>query len=759
MSTSNNNNNPNNNDQQVSKDELIRELLQVCRTRGVDVPPGLLARIHSAEAPGQSPLLTHPQRDRRRSTHFLQQQYQKRQQQDQEQNTHDEDMEHIMRLLHSLGEGRNRFELRLHDASYVTSRKETHDLSSSARNARVADAFDIEGQNVSHATAGSSTHAPNDVRVSNILNSSPIYKLVAGITNCWKGVSQSTTINRNEILSGVNLRFTSGKSYLVLGAPSSGKSLLLKYIANLLRSDSHRKLGSKVTLNGKRPIRTDICWSSLVAYTDQIDRLHPVLTVYETLRFAFDCRAAGTHGKSYMHDNAETKALIAKMDREEFRITNILKNFGLDRVRDTYVGDDSKVRGVSGGERKRVTVCETITYAAPVMCLDEISTGLDAANTYDIVNLLTRVTRFMHIIPIVTLLQPPPEVVALFDELILLDSGRLIYSGKVEDAVGYFESLGYFLPERTDVAEWMQSLPTADGAKFLRQDPGASHRRHLSSAEFADAFQKSQLGRSIAVEIKKPLEHQVYGFIKAKEFSERYRNPWHKSIWLVFRRELLLWRRDTYNLRAKVAQDIVMGVIVGTVFWQTPASSAIFGVLFQTLLMMTLGAMLATPQQVDKRSIFYKHQDGNFFPTWTFVVGRSLAQLPQAFIDSMLYGTIVYFFVGLSYSNGATIANYFVFQLLILATTYGATLIFGVLSSALRDKAACQAGMAVLLGEISADFLQILAFVCSLHPLIHIGSYNQISSFSFLQYSASSPTYNSYHGYILWIYRPARRHS
>ena len=720
-SGNNSNSNPNSNiyfNQQepaVSKDELIRELLLVCQTRGVDVPPGLLARIHAAEEPGQPPPLTH-QRDRRRSTHYLQQQCQKRQQQGQEQAaSHDGDMEHIMRLLHSLGEGGNRFELRLHDASYVTSRKETH-LSSSSVNARVADAsdaFDIEGQNISHSIAGgSSMHASNDVQISNILNSSPLYKFVAGIMSCWKGVSQSTTINRNEILSGVNLRFTSGKSYLVLGAPSSGKSLLLKYIANLLRSDSHRKLGGKVTLNGKRPIRTDICWSSLVAYTDQIDRLHPMLTVYETLRFAFDCRAAGTHHKSYYHDNAETEALIAKMDQEEFRINNILKNFGLDRVKDTFVGDDSKVRGVSGGERKRVTVCETIAYAAPVMCLDEISTGLDAATTYDIVKLLTRVTRFMHIIPVVTLLQPPPEVVALFDELVLLDNGRLIYSGKVEDAVGYFESLGYFLPERMDVAEWMQSLPTADGAQFLRnssKDPGARHRRHLSSAEFADAFQKSQLGRSIAIEIKKPLEHQVYGFIKAKEFSEKYRNPWHKSIWLVFRRELLLWRRDTYNLRAKVAQDIVMGVIVGTVFWQTPASSAIFGVLFQTLLMMTLGAMLATPQQVDKRSIFYKHQDGNFFPTWTFVVGRSLAQLPQAFIDSMLYGTIVYFFVGLSYSDGATIANYFVFELLILATTYGATLIFAVFSSALRDKAACQAGMAVLLGAHSGEILQILA--------------------------------------------------
>ena len=140
-----------------------------------------------------------------------------------------------------------------------------------------------------------------------------------------------------------------------------------------------------------------------------------------------------------------------------------------------------------------------------------------------------------------------------------------------------------------------------------------------------------------------------------------------------------------------------MGVIVGTVFWQAEDAGSILGVIFQVLLMMSLGSMLATPQQVDKRAIFYKHQDANFFPTWTFVVGRSLATIPQALIDSVIYGTLVYFFVGLSYQDGATVANYFVFLLFVLSTSYCASLVFAIFSSALRDKAACQAGMAVLL--------------------------------------------------------------
>lgn len=89
-------------------------------------------------------------------------------------------------------------------------------------------------------------------------------------------------------------------------------------------------------------------------------------------------------------------------------------------------------------------------------CSDEISTGLDAATTYDICKILGETTRMRHTVRIVSLLQPPPETVALFDELILLGEGRILYAGPVDEVTQHFKSLGYEQPDRMDPADWLQ---------------------------------------------------------------------------------------------------------------------------------------------------------------------------------------------------------------------------------------------------------------------------------------------------------------
>ena len=152
----------------------------------------------------------------------------------------------------------------------------------------------------------------------------------------------------------------------------------------------------------------------------------------------------------------DVQKAIEKMDEEDWMVKAVMEGLGLTRVKDTFVGDNVAVRGVSGGEKKRVTVAEMFCVGAPVICCDEISTGLDAATTYDIIKLLSSLGRANGAIRLVSLLQPPPETVALFDELILVDSGRVIYSGPLEEVVPYFESLGYFVPDSMDVADWLQ---------------------------------------------------------------------------------------------------------------------------------------------------------------------------------------------------------------------------------------------------------------------------------------------------------------
>jgi ABC-type multidrug transport system permease subunit len=113
------------------------------------------------------------------------------------------------------------------------------------------------------------------------------------------------------------------------------------------------------------------------------------------------------------------------------------------------------------------------------------------------------------------------------------------------------------------------------------------------------------------------------------------------------------------------------------------------------MLINALGAMLFVVKQFPLRSVFYKQQDANFYPTWTYVLGRSVATIPSAAIDSLLYGSIVFFFAGLAFNDGASVVNYIVFlaSLFVLSMTTG--LFFSMYSAALRDINIAQAAMAV----------------------------------------------------------------
>jgi ABC-type multidrug transport system ATPase subunit len=262
---------------------------------------------------------------------------------------------------------------------------------------------------------------------------------------------------------------------------------------NLHITKNHRQSGT-VSLSG---VTQDdpVVWSSLVAFIDQIDRLHPYLTVFETCEFAWRCRTGGTHRKSWFGQGPEIDELIEKMDEDLTLVNKILEGLGLARVKDTFVGDQSTVRGVSGGEKKRVTVAEMLCVGALVFCCDEISTGLDAATTYDITRLLGFANRIKRSIKIVSLLQPPPETVANFDEVIVLTEGKVIYSGPVNDVLDHFNSLGYEIPDRMDVADWLQvSYRPRRSAAFssclfratfsqVNSHPGASHERRCSFSQ------------------------------------------------------------------------------------------------------------------------------------------------------------------------------------------------------------------------------------------------------------------------------------
>eukprot|EP00798_Chlamydomonas_sp_ICE-L_P013540 gene13540-19410_t len=272
---------------------------------------------------------------------------------------------------------------------------------------------------------------------------------------------------RHKILQDANGVLVPGRLTLLLGPPGCGKTSLLKMLsANYREGSQNLDLEGKIMYNGHtfnefQPRRTS-------TFVSQHDVHIPSVTVSENLTFAYLCQN-GYHMERFIigdeiklaHERAKAEGQSDVESAEEerlikvlgelpvigSRVVTIMRAFGILHTKDTPVGD-SMLRGVSGGERKRVTIAEMLVGPRQVLLLDEISTGLDSATLYAIIS---------------SMYNPPPEVFHVFDDLVLMSEGHIVWNGPIDDVLPFFESLGFKCPPRKDVPSFLQEVTTASG--------------------------------------------------------------------------------------------------------------------------------------------------------------------------------------------------------------------------------------------------------------------------------------------------------
>lgn len=363
------------------------------------------------------------------------------------------------------------------------------------------------------------------------------------------------------------------------------------------------------------------------AYIDQLDKHAPRLTVEETFDFAYQCSTGGKFIRQEVPD--EIKSIMEKADQENLATRLVLAGLGLTEVKDTYVGD-TDIRGVSGGQRRRVTVGEVchpkccilsvgflnrrrlpnisifsqmLMSRAPILCGDAISTGLDAASTYDMIQVIVHAGRKRKQTGIFTLLQPSPETVSLFDDVIVMSEGQIIYAGPIEEVEDYFANIGFRCPEFVDVADFLQMVSTGDGVLY---EPDTLLRQQRidppTISELAEIFQKSELGESILEDLDNPSPYvwtetegeifessRVSNLVMSDAVRKKYANRFPRSTRLIMRRFIKMWSRDRRVIIAGVAKNVLMGVSVGGAFFSTDDQLSILGALFQAGLFIMLG--------------------------------------------------------------------------------------------------------------------------------------------------------------------------
>ncbi|XP_021903944.1 LOW QUALITY PROTEIN: pleiotropic drug resistance protein 2-like [Carica papaya] len=463
------------------------------------------------------------------------------------------------------------------------------------------------------------------------------------------------------ILKNVNGIVKPSRMTLLLGPPGSGKTTLLEALAGKL-GKGLRKVSGDITycgheLNEFIPERT-------CAYISQHNLHHGEMTVRETLDFSGRCLGVGTRYELLAELLRREKEARIKPDpdidaymkataiagQKTTLITDyVLRMLGLDICADILVGDDMR-RGISGGQKRRVTTGEMLVGPAKAFFMDEISTGLDSSTTFQIVRYMRQMVHIMDVTMIISLLQPAPETYELFDDIILLSEGQILYQGPRENVLEFFESVGFKCPERKGVADFLQEVTSKkDQQQYWsrKEQPYI----YVSVPEFVNHFDSFDIGRKLSEDLKVPYDRSKAH--PAALVKDKYALSNWELLRACFARELLLMKRNSFVYIFKTVQITISSLIAMTVFIRTqmPAGhiqdgGKFYGALFFSLINVMFNGMAELALTILRLPVFYKQRDFLFYPAWAFALPIWLLRIPLSLMESAIWIILTYYTIG-----------------------------------------------------------------------------------------------------------------
>lgn len=447
---------------------------------------------------------------------------------------------------------------------------------------------------------------------------------------------------------------------LLLGPPSSGKTTLLLALAGKL--DPSLKVKGEITYNGHR--LDEFVPQKTSAYISQNDVHVGEMTVKETFDFSARCQGVGNRfdlltelGRRESRDNILPEAELdlfmkatAVKGIESSLITDYtLKILGLDICRDTIVGDEM-IRGISGGQKKRVTTGEMIVGPTKTLFMDEISTGLDSSTTFQIVKCLQQIVHFTEATILMSLLQPAPETFDLFDDVILLSEGQIVYQGPREHIVEFFESCGFQCPERKGTADFLQEVTSRKDQEQYWVDKSKPYK-FISVTEFATRFKRFHVGLRLENELSIPYnKNRTHN---AALIYDKYSVSTKELLKACFDKEWLLIKRNSFVYVFKTVQIIIIAIVASTVFLRTQMhtrnendGAVYIGALLFAMVINMFNGFAELSLTIQRLPVFYKHRDLLFHPTWTFTLPTFLLRVPISVLESVVWMVMTYYSIG-----------------------------------------------------------------------------------------------------------------
>ncbi|KAL8848252.1 MAG: hypothetical protein Q9221_006725 [Calogaya cf. arnoldii] len=443
-----------------------------------------------------------------------------------------------------------------------------------------------------------------------------------------------------------------GEMLLVLGRPGSGCTTLLKMLAN--RRNGYAEVSGDIHFGSMTAKEAQQYRGQIVMNTED-ELFFPTLTVGQTMDFATRLKVP------YHKFSGQNKDKEFHQEYRDF----LLKAMGITHTSDTKVGNEF-VRGVSGGERKRVSIIETLATRGSVFCWDNSTRGLDANTALQYTKAIRAMTDVVGLSSVVSLYQAGNGIYNLFDKVLVLDEGREIYYGPREEARPFMEELGFICGDGANVGDFLTGV-TVPTERQVR--PGCELSFPRTAEEIRADYSRTDIKAKMEKEYTYPetdeAKENTKEFQEAIAYDKDRTLPKKSSLTVSFPKQVkaciirqyqIVWG-DKPTFIIKQIATLVQALVVGSLFYNSSTDSAgLFsksGALFFSLLYQALMALSEVTDSFAGRPVLAKHKAFAFFHPAAFCIAQIAADLPVLIFQVSQFSLVLYFMASLKMSASA----------------------------------------------------------------------------------------------------------
>ncbi|KAK6460604.1 P-loop containing nucleoside triphosphate hydrolase protein [Scheffersomyces coipomensis] len=419
-----------------------------------------------------------------------------------------------------------------------------------------------------------------------------------------------------KIIDNVNGIIQKGEIMALMGPSGSGKTTLLNMLAHRANPKSSVQSGN-IYINGKLSTLSDI--KNLSSYVEQEDSLIASLTVQETVDYS---------ARFSQVDSQYRKPLV----------NNMLEKLGLKDQRNVKIGNPF-LKGISGGQKRRVSIASQLVTTPSILFLDEPTSGLDSVASREVISMIKQLAKQENMIVICSIHQPSTYTFELFDKVIFLSKGQTIYNDRVDKLVKYFESIGHAVPSYINPSEYVLDLINTDFNNSVdpMESDSVSEKDHTLQALIAN-WKHNENCQTQLTEARE---------LETSKSSSKTMRTEVNNTWILFHRSLVKARRDILTYYVRMIMYLGLAILMGTVWLRLGTDQKyiqpFINAIFFSGAFMSFMSVAYIPSYLEDYHSFKKERLNGLYGPLSFTVSNFLIGLPFLFLIALVFSIVTFF--------------------------------------------------------------------------------------------------------------------